>query len=90
MREIIIPYMKNQLFQKKLIEDQKPLIVMDVCTGQMTTAVLESYKENYILIVNVSANMSKYYQPLDLTVNGYTKWYMKNKFNSWYSEQVRQ
>ena len=30
----------------------------------------------------------KYYQPLDLTVNGYAKRYFKNKFNEWYSQQV--
>ena len=55
---------------------------MDVFTGQMTTAVLGSYKENNVLFVNVPANMTNYYQPLNLTVNSYAKWYMKNKFNS--------
>ena len=55
----------------------------------MTTAVHESYKENNILVVNVPGNMTKYYQPLNLTVNGCEKPYLKNKFNSWYSEQVK-
>ena len=32
--------------------------------------------------------MTKYYQPLDLTVNGYSKRFLKNKFNEWYSFQV--
>lgn len=63
---------------------------MDVFTGQMTTAVLGSYKENNVLFVNVPANMTNYYQPLNLTVNSYAKWYMKNKFNSWYSKRVKQ
>ena len=63
---------------------------MDVFTGQMTTAVLGSYKENNVLFVNVPANMTNYYQPLNLTVNSYAKWHMKNKFNSWYSKRVKQ
>ena len=61
LREIIIPYKKNQRWQNKLPEDQKDLIVMDVFTGKMTTAALENYKENNILIVNVPADMTKYY-----------------------------
>ena len=39
-------------------------------------------------VVYVPANSAKYYQPLDLTVNRYTKHYFKNKFNQWYSQQV--
>ena len=65
LREIIIIYMKNQRLQNKLPEDQKALKVVDVFTGQITSVVLESYKENNILIFNVPANMNKYYQPLD-------------------------
>jgi len=30
--------------------------------------------------------MTKFYQPLDLTVNGYAKRFIKKKFNEWYSE----
>ena len=56
----------------------------------MTTAALESYKENYILIVNIPANLPIYYHSLHLTFKSYAKRYMKNKFNSWYSGQVKQ
>ena len=62
---------------------------MDVFTGQMTTAVLDAFKEAEISIVNVPANMTKYYQPLDLTVNGYAKRFLKRKFIEWYSGQVK-
>ena len=33
--------------------------------------------------------MTKYYQPLDLTANGYAKRFLKSKFTEWYSSQVR-
>ena len=62
---------------------------MDVFTGQMTTAVLEAFKEANVCIINVPANMTKFYQPLDLTVNGYAKRFLKRKFNEWYSGQVK-
>ena len=32
--------------------------------------------------------MTKYYQPLDLTVNGYCKKFLKRKFIQWYSAEV--
>ena len=83
MRDIIINYMKNQRFQNKLPEDLKALTVIDVFTSQMTTAFLESYKENSILIVNVAANTTKCYQELDSTVNSNAKWHLKSKFNYW-------
>ena len=55
----------------------------------MTTAVLDAFKEAGICIVNVPANMTKYYQPLELTVNDYAKRYLKRKFIEWYSGQVK-
>ena len=33
--------------------------------------------------------MTKFYQPLDLTVNDYAKRFLKRKFNEWYSGQVK-
>ena len=62
---------------------------MDVFTGQMTAEVLKCYKEANILIINVPANITKYYQTLDLTANGYAKRYLKSKFTEWYSSQIR-
>eukprot|EP00794_Sanderia_malayensis_P013334 gene13334-14712_t len=61
---------------------------MDVFTGQMTSEVLALFMEHNICIVNVPPNMTKYYQPLDLTVNGYAKRFTKNKFNEWYAQQI--
>ena len=33
--------------------------------------------------------MTKYYQPPDLTLDGYAKRFLKSKFTEWYSSQVR-
>ena len=62
--------------QKQILKcstDQKALVIMDVFTGQMTTAVLDAFKEGNICIANVPANMLKFYQPVILTVSGYCK-----------------
>lgn len=54
----------------------------------MTTVVLDAFKEANICIVNIPVNMTKNYQPLDLTINGYAKRFFKRKFNEWFSDQL--
>ena len=61
---------------------------MDVFTGQMMSAVHKVLNKNNICVVNVPANMTHLYQPLDLTVNGYAKKFLKNKFNNCYANQI--
>ena len=87
LKEIIIPYVKQKR-EELGIPDQKALIIFDVFTGQMTTAVKETIERNNLIVVNVPANMTKYYQVLDLTVNKYAKEFTKKKFCQWYSNQV--
>ena len=40
-------------------------------------------------IVNVPTNIKKFCQPLDLTVNGCVKRFLKRKLNEWYLGQVK-
>ena len=88
LKKIVAPYVDNERCQLKLPKEQKALMVMDLFTGQMTEDVVKQYQDNNILIVNVPRNMTKYYQPLDLTVNGYCKKFLKRKFTQWYSAEV--
>ena len=88
LKEIVIPYRDNGRCRSKLPKEQKVLMVMDVFTGQMTEDVVKQYQDNNILIANLPRNMTKYYQPLDLTVNGYCKKLLKRKFTQWYSAEV--
>ena len=69
LEEVIVPYFKKQHSIEGLDQDQKALVIMDVFTGQMTSKVLDSYKSHNICVISVPANMTKYYQRLDLTVN---------------------
>ena len=90
LKEIIVPYVKKERSSLGLESEQKALVIMDVFTGQMTTDVSNLFAENNILVTNVLPNMTRYYQPLDLTVNGSAKRFMAKKFNGWYSDQITQ
>ena len=63
-------------------------LVLDVFSGQMTVPVTEKLAENFIKYVKVPANMTSLFQPLDLTVNGSAKAFMKKKITEWYSLEV--
>ena len=86
--EVIVPYFKKQRSIEGLDQDKKALVIMNVFTGQMTSEVLVSYKSHNICVIKVPANMTGYYQPLDLTVNREAKRFLKRKFVDWYSSQV--
>ena len=89
IEEILKPYIKQVIERDNLPIDQTALVIMDVFKGQVTPVVLDLYKESNIVVVLVPANMTNHLQPLDLTVNGYVKRFMRAKFNSWYSSQLR-
>ena len=86
--EIIVPYLTKKKNELHLPQDHPSLLIMDVFRGQMTEEVLEKLKCNNIFLVRVPANMTHIFQPLDLIVNGHFKQYMKEKFSTWYSEQI--
>ena len=86
--EIIVPYLTKKKNELHLPQDHPSLLIMDVFRAQMTEEVLEKLKCNNIFLARVPANMTHIFQPLDLTVNGHFKQYMKEKFSTWYSEQI--
>ena len=60
--------------------DQKALVIWDVFRSQMTEKVKERLAEVNIECVYVPANMTHFFQPLDLTVNGCAKQRMRKEF----------
>ena len=56
--------------------------------GQITNEVTSHLLQNSIYFVTVPNNMTHLFQPLDLTVNGHCKKFMKNEFAKWYMQQV--
>ena len=54
----------------------------------MTTDVKEVIEKHNFIVVNIPANMTKYYQVLNLTVNKYAKAFTRKKFNEWYAKEI--
>ena len=68
--------------------DQKAVLTWDVFRGQTTDHVAQILDSLDIKVVKVPANMTHFFQPLDLTVNGSAKNFMRKKFVTWYAEEI--
>ena len=77
--EIITPCVEKEREILDLGEQQQALLIIDVFSGQMTDPVIEKLRNN-IKLTRVPANMTNLFQPLDLTVNGSGKAFLKKKF----------
>ena len=88
IEEMLVPYIEKIHQEENLPVSQKALVIMDVFSGQITSVVLDCFKDNKIEVVCVAANMTYLLQPLDLTVNGYAKTFTSRKFSAWYSSQI--
>ena len=65
-------------------------MIWDVFKGQMTDAVKSKLTSLSIDLVAVPANMTHFFQPLDLTVNGAAKKLARKEFIQYYSSAVQQ
>ena len=83
LEEIIIPYLKEERQNLNLQPDHWSLLIIDVFSGQMTDPVIQKLCDNHIKLVRVPPNMTHLFQPLDLTVNGAAKSYLKRRFTEW-------
>ena len=88
IEEILVPYIEKVRQVENLPVSQKALVIMDVFSSQITSVVLDCFKDNKIEVVCLPANMTYLLQPLDLTVNGYAKKFTSQKFSEWYSSQI--
>ena len=82
------PYIKKKQTEMKLPETQKTLIIWDVFRGQMTERVKDKLTSLSIEPVSVPANMTHFFQPLDLTVNGSAIMFMRKQFTEYCSHQL--
>ena len=86
--KVFKPFVERKKKELKLPLTQKALLIWDVFKGQNTEKVLSKLASLNMVVVSVPANMTHFFQPLDLTVNGEAKRFMKDKFTTWYSEEV--
>ena len=57
--------------------------------GQTTDHVAQILDSLNINVVKVPANMTHFLQPLDLTVHGSSKNFMRKRFPTWYADKIK-
>ena len=87
--EVVYPHIKKKRIELELPKTQKALMIWDVFKGQMTVRVKDKLKSLNIVLVPIPANMTHFFQPLDLTVNASAKMFMRKQFTEYYSTAVR-
>ena len=88
LNSVIFPFMPKQREELQLPVEQKAMLIFNVFKGQTTNAVLKLIEDNNCIGVFVPANLTHYFQPLDLTVNGPAKKFLKSKFEEWYARNI--
>ncbi len=88
--QIIHPYLVKKRSEMNLDEDQKALVIWDVFRGQMTEKVKDKLAAIHAVLVPVPANMTHIFQPLDLTVNGSAKKFLRSCFTEYYAAAVKE
>ena len=89
IKQVIDPYVIDERKELGLPADQKALLTWDVFRGQVTDHEAQILDSLNIKVVKVPANMTHFFQPLDLTVNGSAKTFMRKKFVTWYAEEIK-
>ena len=88
IEKIVVPYLKSKREELALRPDQKALLILDVFKGQKTDRYRALLEIHDIVAVYIPANMTKYFHPLDLTINGVAKTFLKDTFGTWYAGEV--
>ena len=75
--------------KEKNLEKLEISLIFDAFKGQCVEIVFILLDDNNILYVIVPANCTDKLQPLDLSVNKPAKYFMRSKFQDWYSEIIK-
>ena len=86
--KVVFPFIMAKRKELSLPDEQKAILVFDVFKGQKMERVQHLIADNNCVCVFIPANMTNYFQPLDLTVNGPAKQFLKGKFKEWYAREI--
>ena len=87
IKKIILPYVKTTR-EELSNSNQTAMVSFDVFKGQTTSAVHNLLEENGIVYVHIPGGFTDKLQPLNVSVNKSAKSYLREKFSTWYAEQV--
>ena len=88
IRQILIPYFKEQRTQLGLAANHPALVILDCFNAHRTDKVKQLFQDSNINIIFVPGNCTSELQPLDVSGNASFKAYLKAEFTSWYASQV--
>lgn len=88
IEKIIIPYVEHVRSRYNLPADQMALCVFDFFNAQKTPEFLQFLDVNNIAYVFVPKGLTDRLQPLDQTVNGDFKGFMRQNFSKFYTNEV--
>ena len=88
LQDIIILYMRTQREWLGLDIYHPSLLIMLVLRIQTTTAIRKLLTSNDIYVSKVLANIKNLYQPLDITLHGYAKTFMKRAFTESFATKI--
>ena len=87
INEILLPYITSIRECKGVTSSA--LIIFDRLKGQCTPCILYLLSSNNIHIAVVPGKCTNQLQPLDVSVNKSVKYFIRGKFQQWYSDQIR-
>ena len=79
LEKVVFPFIVEKRKDLSLPDEQKAILVFDVFKGQKTERVQHLVADNNCVCVFVRSNMTNYFLPLDLTVNGPAKQFLKGR-----------
>ena len=88
LEQIIFPYLEMVKRGNRYPDEQYALIIMDTFKGQDNDRLRELCSENYYEVAIVPHNLTKKFQPLDISVNKAAKIFIQNMYNEWFSNEV--
>ena len=86
--EIILPYVDKIKEELGLPKDEEILRIYDVFKRQTIKRYTDFLLENDLVHVHVHANLTHRLQPLDVIINEVAKGFLKDKFQTWYTDKI--
>ena len=90
LEKVVDPYFVLKRQELGLLEKHHGLLIVDVFKAHQTDAVRKFLDAKYISVLYMPAYYTDNLQPLDLTVNKSFTEDLRQSFQNWYGDQVRQ
>ena len=86
--KVIFPFFQKTKEEYNYPKEQMSLVIMDTFKGQGNNVLKELCEKNFYKVVIVPHNLTKKFQPLDISVNKAVKSFISEKYNTWMAKEV--